>query len=166
MDWTAFLTGAAGGVASGLVIPIIHGNLAWRIEQRRWARQKLHDSVARIATLADGAATDFAGRFSLTVESPSAAVNEAIGVLRSLNADCHKLSLYLPTKEADALSQFLEASQEVLDEANDTWQNWHPDDPQGEDSHHVGTLGRLSKAATPALAAIKHGDRFARLWIG
>lgn len=165
MDWSAFLTGALGGIASGLLIPIIHGHLAWRIEQRRWARQRLHDSVARVATLAEDAELDFAGLFSLSVASPKAAVDEAIFILRSLKADRHKLDLYLPAHEAKALERFLEVALSVFDDANDTWGTWREDDPQGEDAHHVSTLRDLSKAATPALNAIKRGDRLARLYL-
>src|SRR5690606_17197052 len=104
MNLEALGTGAVGGLASGIAIPIVRDWIVWRVEKRRWAREMLHDSLARIANLADDADCEFTGQFALAGQRPSEGVAETIELVKTLHKNNHRLALYLSGKDKRALA--------------------------------------------------------------
>lgn len=159
MNWESFLIGALGGAVSGIVVPLLHDQLAWRVEKRRWARELLHDSLARIANLADDADCEFTGQFALAGQSNAQGVSESIALVRRLHRDKHKLVLYLAKSDGNALTTFLEAAVKVLGEANETWGLWHREEEDvASQAHHANTLHALSAAVSQSLEVLRPPD--------
>lgn len=46
MDWHSLPTGAVCGLASGLIVPMLQSQWAWRVEQTRLSRQMLKRFLA------------------------------------------------------------------------------------------------------------------------
>lgn len=61
------------------------------------------------------------------------------------------LSLFLSEQQNDVLKQFMDETQEVLDEAKSSWGQWDQGDDEAEEGHRVSTIGKLEAIATGSL---------------
>jgi hypothetical protein len=122
-----------GSWLSQLYFPFKKKKREWNWEKEVLARETFYENVARVGFLSRNyLISEYEERFSMSAFNLQQTNSEIVNIVRSLNLNAHKISIYLSKSDSKLFRQYLEESQVDFDEASRSWGQWNDDDEEGQ----------------------------------